>query len=127
MDWETALPLLEKGSNLIADELALLTLFSANLSTGLPRAKEVTCPALDTHDRKVILRGHLWQLGERKVKMAAHEQNIDMEDSVVLAFTVWRDECTTEQWEFATKSLVKFTFSHFADVNMHEAAIQADW
>eukprot|EP00435_Cladocopium_sp_Y103_P024888 s3127_g6.t1 len=123
IEWEDALPWLQKGDSLVADELAILTLFSEKIPDGLPAPSVVTFPALDVHDRKVILRGHLWQLGEKQIKMATHEQKIDMEDSIVLAFTVWRDECKEEQWKDACKSLVKFAFACF-DANMQEATIQ---
>eukprot|EP00435_Cladocopium_sp_Y103_P069494 s46_g33.t1 len=84
---------------------------------------EVTFPALDTHDRQVVLRGHLWQLGEKEIKMATHEQKIDMEETIVLAVTVWKDECDDTQWKSACQSLVKFAFSCF-ETNIQDATIQ---
>ena len=123
VEWDIALPWLQKGERLVADELAILTLFTPKLPEGLPAPTEVTFPALDVHDRKVVLRGHLWQLGERKIQMATHEQKIDMEESIVLAVTVWKDECDEENWKQACSSLVKFAFSHF-DATLQEATIQ---
>eukprot|EP00435_Cladocopium_sp_Y103_P037714 s365_g10.t1 len=123
MEWEDALPWLKKGVDLVPDELAVLTLIQEKLPVDLPQPTEVTFPALDTHGRKVVLRGHLWQLGEKKIKMATHDHGIAMESSMVMAFTVWKDECKDEQWALASTSLVKFAFSCF-DTPMKEATIQ---
>ena len=110
MDFDAAVQWIQKGGKLVSDELAVVTLFRDQLPEGLPTPKEVTFPLLDGRSRQSIARGHLWQLGEKDVELSPHAKPIHTDDTIVLACTIWKDECNEQTWEAASKHLVKTAF-----------------
>ena len=110
-DWNTAEQWLSKPRPIVSDELGLLALHCHDPTVDTTGAKIVDFPALDQQKRPVILKGFLWQLGEKPVEISAHGGTIQVPDTVVLAITIWRDECSDDQWRDACKALVKTAFS----------------
>eukprot|EP00438_Fugacium_kawagutii_P009518 Skav209791 [mRNA] locus=scaffold1201:13767:18878:- [translate_table: standard] len=124
MDWEQAASWLSRTLPITTDELAILTLSDAKIPDGFPVHKELTFPAIDDRQRPVILRGHIWQLGEQQVKWTTHEQAITQSPTIVLACTVWRDEVSESLWEDLGKSLVKTTFALMDDIDCKSRILQ---
>eukprot|EP00438_Fugacium_kawagutii_P014190 Skav207956 [mRNA] locus=scaffold108:449724:453764:+ [translate_table: standard] len=115
--WDEALQWITKKLPVVPDELAILTFFRETIPDDAAAPSIVTFPALDQFGRRVVLKGHLWQLGEKCVMTAHKNHQVAMPDTMVLACTLWRDECSPDQWEQATRNLVKtaFTFLESAD------------
>ena len=124
MDFETAVTWIHKDLPMVPDELAIITLFRTDLSSDLPTPKEVTFPVLDGRARQSIARGHLWQLGEKRIKLSPNSQPIVTDDTMVLACTIWKDECTDQQWQLATTQLVKTAFQMIEDVDTKSLVLQ---
>ena len=116
-DWVTAEQWLSKPLPIVGDELGILTLIRDDATLDTSMAKLVDFPAVDQQQRQVILKGHLWQLGEKDVKVSAHGGTISVPDTTVLAVTIWRDECSEEQWTDASKSLVRSAFKLLPDLD----------
>ena len=111
MEMAAAAQWLVKPAPLVKEELAILTLFTDDLPSGVPSPTVLTFPATDVKGRRVILRGCMWQLGEKHVVQASKEQKIETVDTIVVAVTVWRDECTDQEWQEYSSSLVKSSFA----------------
>ena len=118
---EDALQWVRKTGPLVHDPLAVLIVYDPNLPIDVVSSQIITFPALDNLGRRVILRGRLWQLGSDEIKIATHEHKVAAAPTHVVAFTIWRDECTDMQWDDFTKALVKTTFQLLdgIDVNQH--------
>lgn len=115
---------MRKDLPLVPDELAIITLFRANLPSDLPTPKEITFPVLDSRSRQSIARGHLWQLGEKAMKLSPNSQPIVTDDTMVLACTIWKDECTDQQWKLASDHLVKTAFQMIDTVDTKGLVLQ---
>eukprot|EP00438_Fugacium_kawagutii_P002016 Skav204963 [mRNA] locus=scaffold3912:113355:118505:- [translate_table: standard] len=124
MDFDQAAPWLARDLPVISDELAIITLAGQTIPDDFPEHKELTFPALDDKQRGVVLRGHLWQLGEQKVTWKTHEQSIKQSPTLVIACTIWRDEVSSALWEDFGKSLVKTTFALMVDVDTKSQILQ---
>ena len=124
LDFDSAVPWIRKELPVVSDELGIITLFRNDLPSDLPTPKEVTFPVLDERGRRSIARGHLWQLGEKSVKLSPNSQPIVTDDTMVLACTIWKDECTDQQWQLASSHLVKTAFQMIEDVDTKGLVLQ---
>lgn len=124
VDFDLAVTWVRKDLPLVPDELAIITLFRANLPSDLPTPKEITFPVLDSRSRQSIARGHLWQLGEKAMKLSPNSQPIVTDDTMVLACTIWKDECTDQQWKLASDHLVKTAFQMIDTVDTKGLVLQ---
>ena len=117
VDWPTAELWLGKELPIVSDELAILTLHQENPNVDVSKAKAITFPATDVKGRQVVLKGHLWQLGEKEVHLSSYGGDIVIPETVVVAATVWRDECSEAEWTDVSQSLVKTVFAMLADID----------
>ena len=124
LDFDSAIPWIRKEFPVVSDELGIITLFRSDLPSDLPTPKEVTFPVLDSRGRQSIARGHLWQLGEKCVKISPNSQPIDTDDTMVLACAIWRDECNEQQWQMASTHLVKTAFQMIDKVDTKGLVLQ---
>eukprot|EP00438_Fugacium_kawagutii_P018142 Skav231605 [mRNA] locus=scaffold232:487137:491081:+ [translate_table: standard] len=122
--WEDALQWITKQLPLVPDELAILTLLRESLPDDVGAPDTVTFPALDKFGRRVVLKGHLWQLGEKKVLTSHRNHDVAMPNTTVVACTLWRDECSPEQWENATRNLVRTAFTFLESAEPSKCVIQ---
>ena len=117
VDWPTAETWLGKELPIVSDELAILTLHRDDPNVDYSKAQAITFPAADARGRQMVMKGHLWQLGEKAVHLSSHGGDIVIPDTVVIAATVWRDECTDQEWNDVSTALVKTTFAMLADID----------
>lgn len=104
---QDAMQWLTRTLPVVSDPLAIVTLHQDVLPDGCAKHQNVTFPALDAKSRRVILKGCLFQLGEKKVSFAIKDHAIPTAETLVLACTIWKDECDSAQWDSATGNLVK--------------------
>lgn len=124
LNWDEALPWLSKQLPLVSDELAILTLYCHHDDVGEVRPEETMFPAIDVQKRHVILRGYMWQLGEKEVSASAREKSVSTANTLVLAFTLWRDECGEATWSAASSSLVKTVFNLLPNIDTKKNVLQ---
>ena len=69
---------------------------------------EITFPATDRLGRKVLLRGFIWQLGNKKIKTnIARNQQLAVNKSIVLSINVYKDEAHEDVWQGLEKAFVR--------------------
>eukprot|EP00438_Fugacium_kawagutii_P007358 Skav218571 [mRNA] locus=scaffold2610:193804:197598:- [translate_table: standard] len=124
LDIESAMGWLTQKLPIISDELAVIALYNSNLPPQVPVPVEVTFPALDHKGRQVLLKGHMWQLGEKHARPGPREREVVTADTVTLAATIWRDSCSDAQWTSLSKSLVKFAFEQLFDEESRKMVLQ---
>ena len=108
LDFDQAQQWLSQTLPLVHDELAVLSLASAEIPQDVPKPEEIVFPGLDQKGRTVALRGHLWQLGQKKIGTSQVGHQVAPTETIVLAVTVWRDELeTADDWDSFARSLVK--------------------
>eukprot|EP00438_Fugacium_kawagutii_P011426 Skav235899 [mRNA] locus=scaffold256:84276:88577:+ [translate_table: standard] len=122
--WDEAHQWITKDLPVVPDALGLLTLYRDDMPQVTATPTPVTFPAVDGQGRRVLLKGMLWQLGESKVMAALKDQKVAMPETIVLACTIWKDECTQEQWEQATRNLVKIALSYFDEAEPSKRILQ---
>lgn len=109
---------------LVSDELAILTLYCNSDDVAGISSVETMFPAIDVQKRHLILRGFLWQLGEKEISVDAREMAVSTASTYVLAFTLWRDECGEATWSSATSTLVKTVFNLLPNVDAKTQVLQ---
>ena len=124
MDFDSASNWLKRDLPLVSDELAIVTVYQEKIPPGYPKSVEVTFPALDNKGRQSLVRGLLWQLGEQHIKLSPHGKTITTDATLVLACTIWRDECNDKIWNDVTKSLVKTCFGLLSEVDTDNKVLQ---
>eukprot|EP00438_Fugacium_kawagutii_P006957 Skav203623 [mRNA] locus=scaffold935:865684:870291:+ [translate_table: standard] len=124
MELEAAMGWLTQKLPIISDELAVVTLFNQNLPSTVPVPTDITFPALDGRGRQVLLKGQMWQLGEKHAKPGPKEREIETSDTVTMAATIWKDSCSESQWNQVTKSLVRFTFDQLFEGDGRKIVLQ---
>lgn len=122
--WDEVQQWTSKQLPVVPDELAIITLFREDTSNLGDQASVVTFPALDRFGRRVLLKGLMWQLGEKCVKTALKDHTVAMPDTVVVACTIWRDECSPDQWEQTTRNLVKSALQLFEEAEPSKFVLQ---
>eukprot|EP00438_Fugacium_kawagutii_P022908 Skav224170 [mRNA] locus=scaffold2007:377181:380973:+ [translate_table: standard] len=122
--WEEAHQWITKDLPVVPDALGFLTLYREDMPQVTATPTSVTFPAMDGQGRRVLLKGMLWQLGEKKVMAALKDQKVAMPETLVLACAIWKDECNPEQWEQATRNLVKTALSYFEDAEPSKHILQ---
>eukprot|EP00438_Fugacium_kawagutii_P025690 Skav203437 [mRNA] locus=scaffold1836:260356:264264:+ [translate_table: standard] len=105
--WEEAQQWIGRSLPLIPDELAIISFVREDVPKDVINFQEVTFPALDRFGRRVLLKGMLWQLGAKCVKMVSNNHTIVAPPTLVVAVTVWKDECSPSQWESICVNPVK--------------------
>ena len=124
VDLNAAKPWFEQSLPLVPDELAVIVIAEPDIPTDVPTYQQVTFPAVDTRGRQVILRGWLWQFGQKHVKWSTHEHAIKTTDTIVFAMTLWKDECNEQQWNGVIQSMVKASFALVEGVDMQKKVLQ---
>ena len=124
MDFDNASNWLKRDLPLVSDELAIVTVFQDKIPPGYPKSIEVTFPALDSKGRQSLVRGLLWQLGEQHIKLSPHGKTITTDATLVLACTIWRDECGDKVWSDVAKSMVKTCFGLLSEVDTANKVLQ---
>eukprot|EP00438_Fugacium_kawagutii_P027730 Skav228108 [mRNA] locus=scaffold730:184193:185890:+ [translate_table: standard] len=109
VDFDEAAKWALKTLPIVPDPLAIIMIHADETFEGLPRPEFVSFPALDMKGRRVILKGAVWQLGERHVKIEAVKHELTLPETIVIAATVWRDESSTELWSACMTNLVRAT------------------
>eukprot|EP00438_Fugacium_kawagutii_P036052 Skav214312 [mRNA] locus=scaffold998:175880:180590:- [translate_table: standard] len=111
--WEEAQQWIGRTLPLIPEELAIISFVRDDVPKDVINFQEVTFPALDRFGRRVLLKGMLWQLGAKCVKMVSNNHTIVAPPTLVVAVTVWKDECTPSQWESICVNPVKTVMNMF--------------
>ena len=124
LDFGSASSWLKRELPLVSDELAIVTVFQEKIPPGFPKPIEVTFPALDSKGRQSLVRGHLWQMGEQHIKLSPHGKTVTTDATLVLACTIWRDECSEKIWNDVAKSMVKTCFGVLSDVDTDNKVLQ---
>ena len=124
VDLNAVKPWFEQSLPLVSDELAVVVIAEPDAPKDVPAYQNVTFPAVDTRGRQVILRGWIWQFGQKHVKWSTHEHAIKTTDTIVLAMTVWKDECNEQQWNGVVQSMVKASFALVEGVDMQKQVLQ---
>lgn len=104
---EQAEPWLSQPGNLTLDEFGVAVV---GVCKGSKHSKcaSVQMPGFDAQNRPLILAICLHNLGKKMVTTQhSQSQEIPVHDSAVLCFTVYRDECTSEEWESLIQHPVK--------------------
>eukprot|EP00438_Fugacium_kawagutii_P031580 Skav225867 [mRNA] locus=scaffold810:339208:341106:+ [translate_table: standard] len=107
VEYEEAMKWVHKQLPIVPDALAIVMIHNDEDPTGCQRSEPVTFPALDPRGRRVILRGVLWQLGEKKALIEAVKHQLDLPATIVVAATIWKDEADSDLWEACKQNLVK--------------------
>ena len=110
LDPSRAAAWLAHQSNLSQDELAIVVLGRCECPAHSP-GKRVQIPAFCADGEPLVLSGCLHDLGRKKVSISRVDTNILMPDSVVVSFTVCKDELSVEKWEEIMRMPVKATLS----------------
>lgn len=100
-------PWLMQQSHITADEFAIGVVGHCQGSKQ-SACQRLQMPGFDSQKRPLILSICLHNIGQKKVSTKHAEcSKIPVHDSSVLCFTVYRDECTPEDWENMIKHPVK--------------------
>ena len=107
LDETNAAPWLDQPLPIMLDEVAIVTLKRVETETNIIPVP-ITFPATDRFERKVILKGFLWQLGEKDVKFkVADAKQLEVQKSIVLSIQVWKDEAPDEIWNGLSQTFVR--------------------
>lgn len=100
----------------VPDELAIITLEMVEDFQG-DAPLSITFPAKDNWNRDVILKGFLWQIGEKtiecKLKSDKHQANEIL--SMVLSVTIWKDEADPDFWGRLGDAMVRTVKDHLRE------------
>lgn len=107
VDYDEAMKWVWKTLPIVPDPMAIVMIHNDEDFTGGPSPELLTFPALDSRQRRVILRGAMWQLGESKVVISATKHELDLPATIVVAATIWKDEADPTLWEACARNLVK--------------------
>ena len=119
LDPEAARPWITSSGNLSSDELAVIVVGRCP-HEDTQRCDRIGLPVFNKMNQPMILDCCLHQLGAKKLKTSSLKQcDIDICDTSVLAFTIFKDEVETKTWSNMTKSPFRTIFDILATLDMH--------
>jgi len=125
VDADMAKPWLHSNKQLSSDELGMLILGPLPVKCDLDH-QEVVVPGWDRMQQHVLLSATLVQFGAKKLAPKQWEKTIFTANiSKVVAFTLWRQDWTKEEWGAALSQTNQFIREIFASQGVH--AIVAFW
>ena len=119
-----AIPVLQQGQKLSADELGLVALGS------LPpmdlKGEEVTIPCTNAQGHQVLLHGKLFQLGNKDIQVNKGNPNtVQDEPCQLIAITMYKDQWKEPQWHDILSNTAGFIRKTMATEGIE--GIQAIW
>ena len=77
----------------------------------------ITFPAKDNWNRDVILKGFLWQMGEKTIecKLKSDKHQANEIPSMVLSVTIWKDEADPDFWGRLGDAMVRTVKDHLRE------------
>ena len=107
---EKAAPWIQEHAVISSDEFAIVVLGHKRPAGDKSKCCPLQFPALIQQDREVILAGCLHSIGEKKIRMTQKIKDItiQVDPSVVVAITIFRDELAPEEWDTVVRGPMKF-------------------
>lgn len=99
MSPQQALPWLQEARTVSKDELAIFCVGALPHSTSL-ETTEILLPCIDSHQKQVIISGHLVQLGQKRIAKASDQsKDVALDSCQLVALTVWKDDFNEQTWQ----------------------------
>lgn len=121
-----AAPWIRQTVSITQDELALLVLGAC--PTQGPECVRLDVPALTEHQAPVLLSCCLHQLGRKKVEFRRPSDiTVSVEESCVVAITVFRDEVEAEFWDALIQAPVRSVFDVIKNMSVQLETKSSPW
>lgn len=98
---------ISQNTVLMPEPIAIFVVGDIELELG-SRITKVVAPAINQEGNNVLIGGYLVQFGEQPITTTSQDEHIQTRDVQLCAFTMWKDEFSTEEWKQATNSPVRF-------------------
>lgn len=92
---------------LLPDELGLFIVGDAEPEI-IQNAQHVIAPARNSQGERVLIAGFLYQLGDKSIQPKTEEDTVQLLDTQVCSFTLWKQDFPDDKWAAATEAPVKF-------------------
>lgn len=117
---------LSEAQTISSDELGLLVLGNLPIQTVLP-SKPVTFQCLNASKQKVLLYGHLVQLGSKSITCKCDDaHNITPQPCQLVALTMFKADFTDQEWSAIVHNPVAHARKTFTAENVDQA-VHAYW
>lgn len=121
-----AAPWIRQSMSITQDELALLVLGACPIESS--ECSRLDVPAITEQQAPVLLNCCLHQLGRKKVEFRRPvDISVSVEESCVVAITVFRDEVEAEFWEALIQSPVRAVFELVKTMSVQLETKSSPW
>ena len=101
-------PWINSPNNITSESLACVIVGHQCPCKDRSKCKRISFPANDPGGQPIVVAGCLHQLGGKDVELPkSNMTTIKVESSIVMGFTIYRDECDVQLWEMMIANPVK--------------------